>query len=526
MDRQKKKKIRNARVIMTNIFMALSVVALVSILTLVAMGYSFDKNGTVQQSGLAEIASRPSGATVEIDDNTQFERTKINKMLSSGKHSIKVTKSGYDTWQRDIQVDSGLLTNIDWIRLFPVQPEITEVAKYSDIRLLSFSSNRKSMFIVEDKNTSAKFVDLQDGEATAKKIKLATILDSTDDEVLSGTLSVLSWNADANRLVLGWTHISGQDDPSEVTHYYLVDLKNPEKSVDLTAQFNLTYSRILLANDSASKLWVVENQSLRSIDVTNLTISGLIATNVELITNDKDVVAFVNTVDGVRAIRVFKEGETDASVVAELSDEQKDATITLAMGTYWGDNWLSYTIDKNVQVLSGTYPSFDKSSKSSTLKSSTKFDMNFVPSYVSTNEDQRIIVFASGKQAVSIDLETNNHYNFETDADFDKINWLDEYLIWQKLDDKIIVRDFDGHNRREIISSINNQFGVLITENNNWLYYFDLTKETAKKSDDADQATNCASGETNAVSTAATNCISETTETTQTYTLKREKLKI
>ena len=64
MDRQKRKKMRNLRVMFTNIFMALSVLALVAILMLIAMGYSFNIKTGIQQSGLVEIVSRPGAATV------------------------------------------------------------------------------------------------------------------------------------------------------------------------------------------------------------------------------------------------------------------------------------------------------------------------------------------------------------------------------------------------------------------------------------------------------------------------------
>ena len=84
MDRQRKKKIQNIRIIITNILMAISVIGIVFILMLIAMGYSFNEDGGLEQSGLAQISSRPKGATVEIDGETQFGHTDISKMLSSG----------------------------------------------------------------------------------------------------------------------------------------------------------------------------------------------------------------------------------------------------------------------------------------------------------------------------------------------------------------------------------------------------------------------------------------------------------
>lgn len=530
MDRQKKKKMRNRRVMMTNVFMALSVFALVTILMLIAMGYSFDVNTGLTQSGLVELSSRPGSATVEIDGVTKFERTKISTMLSAGTHNFKITKTGYDVWQRDFNVDPGLLTNIDWIRLFPVSPEIFEAKTYKDLRLVSFSDNRKYMFIIEKDGLSARYVDLQTEELETKKLKLATILGAAPEVVTEGTIKITSWNKEANKILLSWTHstldangVAGT--PS--TDLYLVDLQDASKAVNLTKNFNLHFSRALFANDSGSKLWVIESGNLRSIDLANLTISGLIASKVEILANNKDVVVFVNTDNaGERAIRIYKDGETGASVIKDLKPEQKEAKIALATGTYWSDNWIAYTVDQELRILSGSYPSYDKPSKNS-MKELAKQELGFAPTLVSVNENQSLVIFASGKQVYTVDIETADHFNYEADADLTSINWLDEYLTWQYVDDKIIVRDFDGYNRRELINKSNNQFGVLLTQNDDWLYFFDL-KITQP------EPTNCTSSDNNSAitedansGTDTTNCI-EVVEVDPIYSfvLRREKLKI
>ena len=99
MDRAKQKKIRNIRVILTNIFMSISVVAIVFVLMLIAMGFSFNESGKLEQAGLLQLSSHPSGASVEIDKSVQFGHTDFSKMLSSGEHSIYIDKEGYDYWK-------------------------------------------------------------------------------------------------------------------------------------------------------------------------------------------------------------------------------------------------------------------------------------------------------------------------------------------------------------------------------------------------------------------------------------------
>lgn len=530
MDRQKKKRLRNLRVMATNVFMALSVLALVTILMLIAMGYSFNIETGIHQSGLVEITSRPGAAIVEIDGVTKFERTKISTMLSAGKHDFKITKSGYDIWQHNLDVDPGLLTSIDWVRLFPVEPIIYEAKTYDALRYVSFSSNRKNLFLIEKDSTTALYVDLQTEKLDTQKINLPKVLDATAEEVIEGTFKIMSWNKEASKILLSWTHPVVDENGNQgdsITNLYLVDLKTPDNTVNLTKNFNLNFSRALFANDSGSKLWVLESGNLRSIDLSNLTISGLIASHVEILTNNKDVVAFVNTDDaGERAIRIYVDGENGASVVKELTDDHADAKISLATGTYWSDNWIAYTVDNEFRVLSGNYPSYDKPSSNS-MKELAKQEIAFIPTLISVNENQSLIMLASGRQVYTFDIETTDHFTYESDTELTSINWLDEYITWQYVEDKIVVRDFDGYNRREILSKGNNQFGVLLTENDDWLYFFDLKitqpEPTNCTSSDNDSAITEGDVETNQT----TNCIPTTDiEPTYSYILRREKLKI
>ena len=502
MDKNKKRKQRALRVAITNIFMGISVVAIVFVLMFIAMGYSFNnKSGELEQSGLVQIDSEPSGATVEIDGTTQFSHTEMNKMLSPGVHHLVVSKSGYDIWKKDLSVDTGLLTRIEWIRLFPVSPEVSDVASFKNVRLANYSADRKVLLVIEQANPDIIVLNIQDDQVNRTVISLATALGTDDATALTGTIAIKTWSRSSDKVLLTWEH-------NNTTTWHLVELNkdNAKKSLDLTTKFNLQFSNILIANDSASKLWGIENGNLRLIDADNLTISGVIAKNVEKITNNKDTVAFVNANDdGNRFVSTYKDGEDGPVVIAKL--EKETPTINLAMGTYWGAEWLAYAKDKHVEIISGSYPSYGKSD-SANFKTTIKKDLSYVPQLISVDSDERILALAADKNMSSIDLEIKHTYDYTFENAVSKINWLDGFLTWQKTDDnKIFVRDFDGDNQREIVSNADNDYGVNITDNNNWLYYFNVSKP-----------------ETTEATTATTSTTTATTTTT--YTLKREKLNI
>lgn len=515
MDRKKKKKIQSARVIMTNIFMGLSVIAIVFVLMLVAMGFSFSENGGLEQSGLLQISSRPSGATVEIDGETQFSRTEISKMLSSGQHHVKISKSGYDSWESDLDIDAGLFTHVDWVRLFPLNPEVTDVANFKQARLISFSTDRKNLLYSEQNSANLYFINLQNKDIKKEKISLATILGVDKDIAKTANISVTSWNDAGNKVIILWTQESG-------ANWILADLEKPENSINLTAKFGVDFSKILISNDSASKLWGVEAGNLHVIDITNSTISAAVATGVTEVANNKDVVAYIATVSATpsvetpsastvkQTLNVLKEGETGPTVVADFSDRNIQ-NATISMGTYWSEEWLAYSLDKEIFVLGGKYPSFEKPTKDS-LKSIVKRELNYAPTMISHDPEQRIIVFGGETHLTTVDTETKDYYDINLPGNA-SINWLDDYILWQNEENKIIIRDFDGNNRRELISKTDNQLPICLTENNKWLYYFDVIQEQIEKETET-------VGEDGLPTT--------TTETSQTikYVLKREKLNI
>ena len=462
MDRQKKKKIENARVIATNIFMGLSVIAIVFALMLIAMGFNFGEDGGLEQSGLIQIASNPKGASVEIDGKGQFNHTDMSKMLSAESHHIKISKSNYDTWEKDVEVDAGLLTRIEWARLFPINPKTTDAASFTNIRFAEFSSDRKHLIVIEHDSPYLNYMNIQDDKISrSHKLSLNAIL-GEGKNVLIGTLSVKAWNNDGNKVIIAWEN-------EDSTTWYYVDLENEKNAVNLTKEFQMNFTDIKIANNGASKLWALENHRLHTINVNDLSISSIIASDVEQFVNNGNVVTYVaiNSKDKSRKISLYQDGEEGSTTILNLED--KNPAITLAMGTYWNVSWLAFSTDQHIEFYGGNYPSYDKKSS---LKQLISKDLDFIPSTISVNNTGRIVTLAGASQFASIDTETNKLFTAAFDSESSGINWLDDYLFWEIVQEKIIVRDFDGDNRREVISNVNCELPVVISENNRWLYYF------------------------------------------------------
>ena len=211
-----------------------------------------------------------------------------------------------------------------------------------------------------------------------------------------------------------------------------------------------------------------------------------------------------------RTIELFREGESGATVIEDITKTKANNT-TLALGTYWSDEWLAYSTDANLTILAGKYPSYDKPTKNA-MKDVLKRELSHVPTSISVNAEQRIVAYRSPAKVMSFDFETKDYYDIKLNSE-NKSYWLDDYIIWQHEEGKVTINDFNGNNYRELISESNNQLPVCLTENNRWLYYFDVVeKETKTKATEDTETTETTPAENTAPAIK--------------YVLMREKLNI
>ena len=114
-------------------FMTLSVVVIVTMLVFVVLGYQFnERDGKIEQGGLLQFASIPTGANVTLDDNRWSPRTNTKSNVAVGSHSVSFDKDGYRTWKKTIYVKAGEIGWLSYARLIPskITPEPEPGSKF------------------------------------------------------------------------------------------------------------------------------------------------------------------------------------------------------------------------------------------------------------------------------------------------------------------------------------------------------------------------------------------------------------
>lgn len=477
MERAKKKKLNKIRVITTNIFMGITIVAIAGILTLLAMGYSLSRDGGLEQSGLLQVKSTPSGATVTINGDTQFYRTEMSKMLSGDTHNVLVTKSGYDTWEANVNIETGLLTRIDWVRLFPLEKTIETVHSYDSLRLVSVSPESHYFLLLPNDSPKAQIIDIRSDEVKYKTLDFATALHLEKNTIPIGQLDIIAWNSNNTKFLLKWTH-------EEIVEWHLIDTQKTESSINLTQAFQLNFTDLQIVDDAATKIWALESGNLRLIHVDTTTISSILVSNIDTIYSNAEAIALIKTnpTTSKRTVELYKEGEKGTTTLHKLPE---DATSVIAMGSNWTGDWVAYTVNERFFVLSGKYPSYETAKSAKTFKTIFENDLDFVPTAITPNPTERFAIASADTKISAADIEIGERYYYEFSSN-DKINWLDNFLLWSDHDNTLTVIDFNGLNRRSL-GDIATGYTLGLTSNNRWLYF--ISSKTTEATESEPEAT-------------------------------------
>ncbi|MDO5481283.1 MAG: PEGA domain-containing protein [Candidatus Saccharibacteria bacterium] len=445
MDPESKKRSHTIRVIITEIFMVIAGCLLVIILTFVAMGYNFSLNGSIDQSGLLQINSLPTGATITIDGEEIFYRTNTSRMLEAGTHTVKLTRDGYDSWEKQIEISPGILTQVEYPRLFRNNRESETLEDFTKLPTLFSASPSHTRLLYAQKNSREwSLRNIENNSATISKIDLAKILPESWD------ISELAWSDDASRLTL---KISSD--------YYLINLARPESSLNLTDEFDMKWTKLSAYNSSGETLFGLENNNLRVISTGTREVSRVLISDVATFDNLGENIIYVTTSG---EIGLYRLGET-TPIPLKTNTESK---IKVAISKYLDQDFLTIAEGPLVTVYRGNLSTSDFSlDKMDALES---FTLNFSPTKLYRYNNGRIIVAQNDTSLSIFDSERKTFSSFQVNNP--KIFFLDNYLIATVENNSLTVRDFDGTNLRTLTSATPD-FPAVISSNNDYLYKVD-----------------------------------------------------
>lgn len=500
-DRERKRRRQFIKVVIAEIGMVLAIIAVVIVATLSAMGFFVSSNGTIEQSGLIQIHSMPTGASIELDGSTIFSRTNTSRTLTPGEHTIKLSKDGYDTWEKTIKMYAGMLIRLYYPRLFLLNREAETVMKLGEaLEFYSTSTDYNNILYAVTDSVEWVLVDIRNDDVRTIKLDMSSVLPGVEKVAgkaqFQGSVDEIKWTKNSDYVLVRTTF----DGKSE---WILVSLKDVKQSLNLTRTFGLEFSQVELIDGTANQLFVLENQQLRKINTNDRTISRVLLSDVQSFACESTNVIYVatkleNSDDGekkVKVIGVYRDGERGGTTLARMDNED---VVRVSISKYYDDNYLGIFVNDEVTVYYGAIPSYREKmgetdfSGLKVLVEKTK--LSLIPDRIDVSSEGEYMVARHDRQFVVIDLDMGDIYEYKSKSA--KLHWLDTSMMSAVVDGELVVWDFDNTNQRILVTSNHNSiksddsvttfsnaelmnYVPVITMNNKWIYY------TVKSGDEA-----------------------------------------
>ena len=452
---------QNIKVIISEAFMVLAVIVTVIVLALLVSGYWLNSNFEIERNGMLQIYSKPTGASVEIDHvaSSWLERTNSSKILTSGPHSVTLTKDGYDSWTKEINISEGLLYRLHYPRLFMKERYIESVLDANKFALASVSSDHNAMLLIN--NTSEwTYLNLDTDNPSPRKIDISKLFSSVslaDDAkvgLYTGNIISLNWDHDAS-------HVLIQSQNEADIEWVLLDVNNVSKSINLTREYGADFSHIEILDNNSNNLLAVQNHNLHKIDISGRLISAILVKDIldfdhignEIVYSAKSDIA--ESPDSVSRYDVghLKLGDSKATIM-----ETVNTPVKVAIGKFYDSEYIAVLDNQTISIHQ----------KDTYSEQVSTFTLSFAPDTIKVGNNGEFLLLTKESAIATLDLEANLIRQWEIENDY---GWLDNYMLYTVSNGDLITYDFDGFNRRTLARNVSSHFPSTIT-GDKWLYYF------------------------------------------------------
>lgn len=485
-ERERQKRQHMIKVVIAEAGMVFAVIAIVAVAMMASMGFFVSSDGSIEQSGLAQIHSIPTGASVELDGDGSalFSRTNLSKTIAAGEHSLRLTRSGYDSWENTIKVRSGMLLRLYYPRLFLERREAEKAAILEDdLGFYSPSSDRTSIIYAKKKSAKWNLLNIEGDETKILRLDLTEVLPGVKEGEFAGEIIGLRWSKNSDYILLKVGY-------GEKNEWILLNLKDVKRSLNLTQTFGLEFAQIEMIDDSANRLFVLENRHIRRVNTSDGTISQVLLNDIESFASDGANLIYVqkttNDDEAKKVIGTYRDGEKGGVMIAEVG---VGASVKVALARYYDEDYLAYFVDDKLTVAYGAVPNYHEKVSDNVELANLKpllagEDFAVIPESFQKSPENDYLVATHGQHYMVVGLDAGDI--FEYDVETLNVQWLDASMMAAVVDETLKVWDYDFANRRELVTSKKQEdlsavttyseaklldYPVTITNNNKWLYY-------------------------------------------------------
>ena len=446
--------------------MTVSVIVIVSLLMLVVLGYSFSqKDGRLEQGGLLQFASVPSGATVTLDELTLGTRTNTKATVASGNHSVSFDRSGYRTWKKSIVIKPGQIGWINYARMIPTK--LTPQSQRVFPSLAGSLASPGHKWLLVHPAADQPVFELADIQGDSVRYTTMTIPAAAYTAPAAGvphSFAMESWSQNEEAVLIKHTF------DGDKTEWLLVDRDEPAKTVNVSAALGIQPSKVVFAGGGDRLLFVQTDDTVRRVNLSDMTLSRPLAAQVESFNPYDDKLITYATTPDEKNERTVGYASVDIERSVPIGTYPADGQpLQAVLKVYFNKKYLSVVHGQNLTIRSGDLPTL---SDDGDLKTYAEATVPQGAGTLSVSSNGRFVMAQLPDGYATYDLELKKYDVTAWDvpsAAQRPLLWLDDYILWSDNGGQLRLYDFDGANQQSIMAVAEGQ-AASISPNGKYLY--------------------------------------------------------
>lgn len=250
----RKKRAHKIRLVIGYFLIAIVILLSTVILVYAAYGYGINtKTGQIIENGLLFTDSQPGGANVYLNGQLQQSKTASRLILTAGKYSLSIQKSGYQTWGRDFELDEHTISRYVYPLLFPTKPQLTPLKTYASLPGLVTESPDRHWLLVQTESTTGllSFEQFDTGNLAQNPVTLSVPRNALSATTETSSFKEVEWSTDNNHLLL-------QHDFGTSKEFIVLNRANPDQSFNVNKLFRTDPSSVALRNKKTDQLYIYD----------------------------------------------------------------------------------------------------------------------------------------------------------------------------------------------------------------------------------------------------------------------------
>lgn len=453
---------------LTYALMSVSVLVLVTLLMLAVLGYTFNPTDRkLEQGGLLQFASVPSGAKVLVDQVPLGSRTPSKLTADASNHVVTMSLDKYHTWQKTIDLKAGMVGWLSYTRLIPKELKTEKIRELPALSGALASPERKWFALLGDTTVPQMTVaNLQNDKVEFKTLSLPAESFTAPSEGKTQAFRLVSWSLNSETLLLQHTY---DDNKFE---WLVVDRDEAAKTFNISARLGLAASKVEFAGRDGRTAFALSNDgTVRRLNLNDETISRpLVANAVDFTVYDPDTVLYTTAADATAKQRTVGYVRENMEIPQSLDTYADDGQpIHIGMSEYFGKRYVAASHGASVHITSGDLPHQDNHGNQ---KSVASFKAPAAIEHLSMSTNGRFVIAEAAGTYTVHDLElakTDTTTLKHTSGSARPLKWADSFMAWYDAGGLLRLYEFDGGNQHDTVK-VAEGFDIAFSPNDKYLY--------------------------------------------------------